>query len=391
MQTSNVCIVGAGPSGATTSLMLSKMGISHTVLDKAVFPRDKTCGDGLVLYVFQVLKEIDPQLLTKFIEHPAFLHSFKANFYVSNQLRLDIYPSHNQKPHAPIFYGKRIDFDNFLVENLPSNYADLRLGVGLKKIERLHPKQGLKLTLEDGNELTTKILIGADGIQSLVSRKLGENKSDKNQTSTFISAYFKGLKVLLPENSAEIRLIYKNMALFFYIFPLTGGICNVSFGGNTAKIGLHKINLKTEIENIIATHPQIKEKFTSAHRLGDWRGWGIPSSFGHLTVSGDNFLLVGDAAGLANPFYKEGVGTGMMSGLIAAKQIQKALKQERFDESFFSEYEGLLAQKFGKLLRYSQLSLRMAHYSRFFYFFIQLLKGTIEKAMIRIIERQSYS
>jgi flavin-dependent dehydrogenase len=269
MQTSDVCIVGAGPSGATTSLMLSKMGISHTVLDKAVFPRDKTCGDGLVLYVFQVLREIDPQLLNKFIEHPAFLHSFKANFYVSNQLRLDIYPSHNQKPHAPIFYGKRIDFDNFLVENLPSNYADLRLGVGLKKIERLHPKQGLKLTLEDGNELTTKILVGADGIQSLVSRKLGENKSDKNHTSTFISTYFKGLKDLLPENSAEIRLIYKNMPLFFYIFPLTGGIFNVSFGGNTAKIGLHKINLKTEIENIIATHPQIKEKFTSAHRLGE--------------------------------------------------------------------------------------------------------------------------
>jgi flavin-dependent dehydrogenase len=181
------------------------------------------------------------------------------------------------------------------------------------------------------------------------------------------------------------------MPLFFYIFPLTGGISNVSFGGNTGKLGLHKINLKTEIENIIATHPQIKEKFTSAHRLGDWRGWGIPSSFGHLTVSGDNFLLVGDAAGLANPFYKEGVGTGMMSGLIAAKQIQKALEQERFDASFFSEYEGLLAQKFGKLLRYSKLSLRMAHYSRFFYFFIQLFKETIEKAMIRIIERQSYS
>jgi flavin-dependent dehydrogenase len=58
MQTSDVCIVGAGPAGATTSLMLSKMGISHTVLDKAVFPRDKTCGDGLVLYVFQVLQQI---------------------------------------------------------------------------------------------------------------------------------------------------------------------------------------------------------------------------------------------------------------------------------------------------------------------------------------------
>ncbi|MEB3122782.1 MAG: NAD(P)/FAD-dependent oxidoreductase [Snowella sp.] len=390
MQTTNVCVVGAGPSGATTSLMLSKMGISHVVLDKAVFPRDKTCGDGLVLYVFQVLKEIDPKLLTKFIESPAFLHSYKTNFYASDKICLDIYPSKERKPYAPFFYGKRIDFDNFLVENLPSNYADVRLGVGLKDIERLKNGQGLKLTLEDGNEVITKILVGADGIQSLVRRKLGNNKPDKKHTSTFISAYFEGIKDLSPENIAEIRLIYQNMPLFFYIFPLVDGISNVSFGGNTAKIGLHKINLKTEIENIITTHPQIKEKFTSAHRLGDWRGWGIPSFFGHLRVSGDNFLLVGDAAGLANPFYKEGVGTGMMSGLIAAKKIQEALKKECFDSSFFAEYESLLSQKFGKLLSYSKLSLKIAQSSYFFSFFIGFMKGIIEKVMIRIIEKQSY-
>ncbi|MCC6282457.1 MAG: FAD-dependent monooxygenase, partial [Saprospiraceae bacterium] len=52
-------IVGAGPAGATTSLFLAKMGIPHTIVDAAAFPRDKICGDGLDLKVFRVLQHLD--------------------------------------------------------------------------------------------------------------------------------------------------------------------------------------------------------------------------------------------------------------------------------------------------------------------------------------------
>ena len=44
-----ICIIGAGPSGATCSIFLSKMGIAHVIVDAAVFPRDKICGDGIDL------------------------------------------------------------------------------------------------------------------------------------------------------------------------------------------------------------------------------------------------------------------------------------------------------------------------------------------------------
>jgi flavin-dependent dehydrogenase len=54
----DVCIIGAGPSGTSTSLMLSKMKISHYIVDKSIFPRDKTCGDGLILYAYKSLLQI---------------------------------------------------------------------------------------------------------------------------------------------------------------------------------------------------------------------------------------------------------------------------------------------------------------------------------------------
>ncbi len=58
-----ICIVGAGTAGATTSIFLAKMGIPHMIVDAAIFPRDKICGDGLDLNVVRVLNHIDPDLV----------------------------------------------------------------------------------------------------------------------------------------------------------------------------------------------------------------------------------------------------------------------------------------------------------------------------------------
>jgi len=64
----DVCIIGAGPSGASTSLMLSKMKISHYIIDKSTFPRDKTCGDGLILYAYKSLLQIDKKTIQSFFK-----------------------------------------------------------------------------------------------------------------------------------------------------------------------------------------------------------------------------------------------------------------------------------------------------------------------------------
>ena len=64
----DICIVGGGPAGATTSLFLGKMGIPHLILEKDTFPRDKVCGDGLDLKVMRVLNHYDPHSAYELLE-----------------------------------------------------------------------------------------------------------------------------------------------------------------------------------------------------------------------------------------------------------------------------------------------------------------------------------
>ncbi|WP_375240386.1 FAD-dependent monooxygenase, partial [Polaribacter sp.] len=183
----DVCIIGAGPSGASTSLTLSKMKIPHYIIDKSTFPRNKTCGDGLILYAYKALRLIDEGLFDKFLNHPKFIHSKNIKLHVNNNVDINFKESKDR--NMVITYAKRFDFDDFLVKNISDKYASFDFGNGVKNITEL--KDGVLIKLKDGKEILSKIVIGADGVNSIVSRKLAGNKLQKNLTSTFVNGYFK--------------------------------------------------------------------------------------------------------------------------------------------------------------------------------------------------------
>ena len=131
----DVCIIGAGPSGACTSLMLSKMKISHYIIDKSTFPRDKTCGDGLILYAYKSLLQIDKKLFKAFLKNPKFIHSKNIKLHINDNLNVNINESLDRD--MVITYAKRFDFDYFLVNHLSEKYANCEFGNGLKKITQL--------------------------------------------------------------------------------------------------------------------------------------------------------------------------------------------------------------------------------------------------------------
>ena len=91
--------------------------------------------------------------------------------------------------------------------------------------------------------------------------------------------------------------------------------------------------------DLIKSYPPISERFQNAELIGDIKGWGLPLGSKKRKISGDNFLLVGDSASLIDPFTGEGIGNGMISGMLAAKQIQQAIAADRFDKSFLADYD----------------------------------------------------
>lgn len=384
MTKTDVCIIGAGPSGSATSLMLSKLQIPHFIIDKSTFPRDKTCGDGLILYAYKSLKTLG--LFDAFLQNDKFLHSKKINLHINDNLRVQFKESEDRD--MVISYAKRIDFDHFLVSHLSERYANCEFGNGVKSLTEL--EDGILVRLKDGKEILAKIVVGADGVQSIVSRKLAKNKIDRKRMSTFVSAYFEGVKDMPKENDAEVRIVYNKMPLFFYIFPLADGQVNVSLGGRADNIQKQEINLIDEIENIISTHPKVAHKFKQAKKVSNWRGWTIPFHFNNHQAYGNRFLLVGDAAGLANAFYKEGVGTGMMSGIIAAKKIVESINEESYSANFLKSYQNDLRKEFGRLLKFSHRALRIARFKKLFSGVVFLSKSRVEGRAPKMIRKRSY-
>jgi geranylgeranyl reductase family protein len=336
----DILIIGAGPAGATASLFLAKMGVRHLIVDAAVFPRDKVCGDGLDLKVVRVLRHLDPTIVTnELFENQIFTPCWGTRFFTQNGRATDfIYKPKNGDPLPyPLFWtAKRAHFDDFLVKKFDKQFADFREGIKVEKIE----KDGKIWRIFASNlEIQAKLLIGADGDHSVILKHLGERKIDRRHYAGTLRQYWRNVSDLHPKNLIEVCFPPKLPMSYFYIFPLANGEANVGYGmvSEVAAKGRH--NLRDIFKRLIWEDPLMSPRFRHAEPLEEPVGWGIPLASRRRRAFGDGYLLVGDAASLVCPTSGEGIGTGMISGYVAAHFARNALKNKCFDAEQFRNYD----------------------------------------------------
>lgn len=339
-----ICIIGAGPAGATTSIFLCKMGIAHVIVDAAEFPRDKICGDGLDLNAIRVLNHIDPAIIEN--EMPANKNNFTASkgfrFILPNSRQVDIMRKTNGNAAGmkPVFFvSKRFDFDNMLVNKIDRSIADLRLGTRVETIIKEGDLWKLEGRSSAGKiEIETNFLIGADGDHSLVLKHLGDRKIDRNNYAGAVRQYWQGIEGFHPDNLLEVYFPKSLPLSYFWMFPLPDGKANVGYGMASNYIAKHNINVRKAFEELIKTDPVLTKRFKNAHPLETVKGWGIPMSGSKRKVHGDGWLLLGDAASMVCPTSGEGIGSGMISGYVAAKFLQRATQQNDFGKHMFTHF-----------------------------------------------------
>ena len=111
----DVLIIGGGPSGAACAIKLADQGLNVALLDKAVFPRDKTCGDALSTDVINQLPMLSPKLAESFMSLAEKIPSYGVKIFSPDQNFIDIPFIYNQKKSHG-YICKRIHFDNFLFQ-----------------------------------------------------------------------------------------------------------------------------------------------------------------------------------------------------------------------------------------------------------------------------------
>ncbi|MDO9374456.1 MAG: FAD-dependent monooxygenase, partial [Ferruginibacter sp.] len=277
--TTNVLIVGAGPAGASTSIFLAKEKIPHIIIDKAVFPRDKICGDALSAKSVDILNRLNPNWTDHFLaDKNKSLACNGIQFIGSDNTALDIPFAGEGKQAKPTgFVSKRIDFDEQLVNLLDQQYANLATDTSLKDIEET--KDGMLVTvMQNGQQkkILAKLVLGAEGRGSIVAKKLAGHTMDAAHFSAGIRGYYKNVSGMHEKNFIELHFLKEFQPGYLWIFPLPNGQANVGVGMLSKHISNKKVNLKQLMLDVIATHPELKKRFTHAVIDGSIEGWGLP-------------------------------------------------------------------------------------------------------------------
>lgn len=375
MKSTDIVIIGAGPAGCSTSLFLSKHKIPHTIIDKAVFPRDKVCGDALSGKVVYVMKQLNNSMIYDYNNNPEqFLPSWGVKFVAPNGKAIDIpFKSDiSKETHAPGFISKRMDFDASLFNQLDKDYATVIEGAEAKDI--IKHKDGIELSYtKDGSTNTLsniKLIVGAEGDRSIVAKKLSNIKKENDHYCAGIRAYYTGVTELHEQNFIELHFLEELLPGYFWIFPLPNGQANVGAGMLSSSVSAKNVNLKKDMLRAIANNPKIKHRFANAELVSPIQGWGLPLGSKKRVISGDHFLLTGDAASLIDPFTGEGIGNAMYSGMLAAAHIKNCLEQNNFSAQFNQTYDAAFYDRQWDELKLSHTMQKLCKYPWLFNFVV---------------------
>jgi len=283
----DVIIIGGGPAGAMSGIELQKKGIKTCIIDKSAFPREKLCGGLLTQKSIDLIKKYCPD-----IKHEDFIveNTHKVNFYHKGQKVTTF------KTDIPYLFTERKIFDFLLIQNYK------RLGGTLFENKRIR-KDNIDLkenTIQiDTGTFNYKVLIGADGCNSILTKK----KQIKRFDSFCLEGELK--KESLEEKEFSIYFGCVKNGYGWY-FPKTD-YYSVGIGGDNSNK-----SLKKQSERFF-------EKVNSGS-ISNIKGALIPSGrlFNYKKLN-NNTLIVGDAAGYTDPITGEGLYYALLSGVYAAE------------------------------------------------------------------------
>lgn len=367
----DVIIIGAGPAGVATALFLAKQGIKSILLEKEKFPRDKICGDALSGKVVEVMKKYNPAWVDLFSANEHQVGSYGIHFYAPNEkcLRVPFKSNYKALKRAPGFVTKRIHFDQFLIDEVKKQDAITLIENAF--VKKINWNTSTKQIQVNDIVYEPKMVVACDGANSLFQKEVKSQtfELDLIDNSYGLRAYYKNVKGLDEDNFIELHFIDEILPGYFWIFPMSNQTANVGLGLRADIIKEKKLNLPQLLDKILEL-PQFKERFSNAILEGNVKMHALPMGNKRRKISGDHFLLVGDAAALIDPFTGEGIGNAMLSGMMAAKAIESAIEKNDFSANQLASYDEMVYKRLGAELQLSTRLQSLVKYPSLFNFVV---------------------
>lgn len=321
----DVIVVGGGPAGTTVARKAALNGNSVLLLDKTAFPRIKPCAGGIRGQVAELLDFDISNVVHRKISGLA--------IFAPEGYRVDCIPEDRSKPGWTVM---REEFDHLLLRKSSEAGTDVKEETTVIDVEE--GSREITVTCMDGKTYTSKYLVGADGINSIVAKQLGFYRGwhqDSASVAIEIEAEvgFEKVREICGEPSgydADLLLLY------FGAFPHGYAWCFPK----KEVLSVGACCRQDKVTNIRKVFDVWFEQFTDEHKI-EPRILSDSSSRFPLrpakTLVKGRTLLVGDAGGLVDAFTGEGLPHAIQSGILAANAIEEAIRGN--NPHTLSEYE----------------------------------------------------
>ena len=363
----DVLIVGGGPSGSSCAYWLAEAGWDVVLVEKKVFPREKTCGDGLTPRAVRQIADMGLEgalagahrysglrahgfgqvLNLPWPEHP----SFPSYGYVVTRHDLDALVNERAaKAGAIVFQGTEA------LEPILDDAAGRPLGAGLPSCVGAVVKD--KATGEC-RELRARYVVVADGANSRFGRALGTSRDRSQPMGMALRGYYTspGHDQPFIESHLDIRDGEGNVVPGYgWIFPVGDGRVNVGVGLLSTDRRWKGVNTGTLMEHFVSWAPAEWE-LSPETCLGPPTGGKLPMGLSVGPRLGVTTLVVGDAAGSINPFNGEGISYGYETGRLAAASLGEALSGDGF--AALLRYEDRLEDAYSLYFRVARAFIRV--------------------------------
>lgn len=326
-----VVIIGAGPAGSAAAVTLRRAGLHVILVDKAHFPREKCCGDGLTAGALRHLDHLGIE--------PASIASWTPvrDVHVFSPSGHD---AHFPLPAGPGQFAataRRKELDASLLDAARAHGAEIRQGEALTGITLFDDR--VTVTTTEGT-IDATWCIAADGMWSPTRKALGLQATNYLGEWHAVRQYVSGVSA---RASRELFVWFEPDILPGYVwsFPLPDGRANVGFG--TRREGRKGADMK-KLWPALLDRPHIRE-VVGAHAQPEARymAWPIPARVGELPLTAHRTFFVGDATGACDPLTGEGIGQALQTGIGAAQAIIGAANPASAAQAYEADTETNLA------------------------------------------------